>query len=184
MLRNSLYAMLLAFLLILLPEARAQVPVIGAGGILNGASYALEGLPNSGIAQGSIFIVFGTNMGPAQLIQVSSFPLPTSGGLAGTSISVTVNGVTTNAIMLYTSAGQVATVLPSNIPVGTGTLTLTYNGLTSSPAPITVVESAGGIFTLNQAGFGPAVLQNFNSQADQPFNKINEGDLTGDFSTS
>ena len=70
----------------LLPMAAyAQLPSIAADGIRNGASYALSGMPNAGIAQGSIFIVFGSNLGPANLVQVSSFPLPTSQGLAGTS---------------------------------------------------------------------------------------------------
>ena len=40
-------------------------PTINAGGTLNAASYAYQGLPNSSIAQGSIFVVFGTNMGAA-----------------------------------------------------------------------------------------------------------------------
>jgi hypothetical protein len=31
------------------------------------------GLPNGGIAQGSIFVIFGDNLGPATLVQVSAF---------------------------------------------------------------------------------------------------------------
>ena len=154
---------------VLLPAASAQ-PVVADLGILNGASYALPGLPNAGIAQGSIFIVFGQNLGPAAIVQVNKFPLPTSQGLAGTSIKVTVAGTTVDAIMLYTLATQVAAVLPSSTPLGTGTLTLTYNGQTSAPAPITVIKSAFGMFTLNQAGSGAAVLQNVNSANDRPIN--------------
>lgn len=156
--------------IVLLPEAAIAQPVIASSGILNGASYALPGLPNSGIAQGSIFIVFGQNLGPAKIAQVSSFPLPTSQGLAGTSIKVTMGGMTVDAIMLYTLATQVAAVLPSNTPTGSGTLTVTYNGQTSAPAPVTVIKSSFGIFTLNQAGSGAAVLQNVNSQTDRPIN--------------
>jgi len=73
-------------------------------------------------------------------------------------------------IMLYTLATQVAAVLPSNTPVGSGTLTVTYNGQTSDPEAITVVKSSFGIFTLNQAGSGSGVLQNVNSQTDRPIN--------------
>jgi len=61
-------------------------------------------LPNSPIAQGSIFIVFGQNLGPASIAQANKFPLPSSQGLAGTSIKVTVGGTTLDAIMLYTLA--------------------------------------------------------------------------------
>jgi uncharacterized protein (TIGR03437 family) len=64
----------------------------------------------------------------------------------------------------------VAAVLPSSTPLGTGTLTLTYNGQTSDPAPITVVKGSFGMFTLNQAGSGAAVLQNVNSATDRPIN--------------
>jgi hypothetical protein len=97
---------------LVLPGGGAAQPVIAGSGILNGASYAVPGLPNSGIAQGSIFIVFGQNLGPATIVQVSRFPLPTSNGLAGTSIKVTVGGTTVDAIMLYTLASQVAAVSP------------------------------------------------------------------------
>src|SRR3990172_10846387 len=108
--------------------AIAQQPSIAADGIRNGASYALSGMPNAGIAQGSIFVIFGSNLGPASLVQVSSFPLPTFEGLAGTSVKVSVGGTTVDAIMLYTVATQVAAVLPSSTPLGTGTVTVTYNG--------------------------------------------------------
>jgi uncharacterized protein (TIGR03437 family) len=155
---------------VLVSHGAVAQPAIASLGIRNGASYALPGLPNSGIAQGSLFIVFGQNMGPAKIVQVSSYPLPTSAGLAGTSIQVTINGTTVDAIMLYTLATQVAAVLPSSTPIGTGTLTVTYNGQASAPAPITVVKSSFGIFAVNQSGTGAGVLQNVNSQSDRPFN--------------
>lgn len=159
----------------LLPETlQAQQPTIAAGGIVNGASYALNGMPNAGIAQGAIFIVFGTNLGPASLVQASSFPLPTAAGLAGTSVRVTVGATSVDAIMLYTSATQVAAVLPSNTPVGTGTVTVTYNGRASATAPITVVRSSLGIFAVNQGGSGPGVIQNVNSETSRPVNAVSE----------
>jgi uncharacterized protein (TIGR03437 family) len=115
-----------------------------------------------------MFVVFGQKMGPANLVQVSSFPLPTS--LAGTSIKVSVQATTVDAIMIYSMASQVAAVLPSRTLTGDGTLTVTYGGLTSPPVSIHVVRSAFGIFTRNQAGTGPAIIQNVNSEADRPLN--------------
>lgn len=141
--------------LLLVPAVLAK-PVIGTDGVVNVASYQPSGFPNSGIAQGSLFVVFGSGMGPSTLQGVSSFPLPKK--LGGTSISVTVGGTTIDAIMIYTSAGQVAALLPSTVPTGTGTLTLTYNDSASDPAPIQVVAHSVGIFTLNQGGNGPAVV--------------------------
>lgn len=144
--------------LLFMATAAAQKPTVG--GVVNAASYIQPGLPNYGIAQGSIFVVFGTNMGPGTLAQ-SGFPLPSAAGLAGTSVQVTVNNVTVNAFMIYTSATQLAAILPSATPVGNGTLTVTFNGQRSDPFAIPVVASAFGIFTANQAGTGPAIVQNF-----------------------
>ena len=137
--------------------AQAQ-PKITPGGVVNSASYAATGLPNGAIAQGSLFVVFGTGLGPASLQQVSAYPLPAS--LGGTSLTVTVNGTSTTPFMIYTSAGQVAAILPSNTPVGTGTIRLTYNGAASATEPIRVAASSFGIYSSNQAGSGQGIITN------------------------
>src|ERR1700752_510007 len=98
--------------------AFSAAPAIAARGVKNAASYADPQLPGGSIAQGSIFNIFGSNMGPATIAYASTLPLPTS--LSGTSINVTINGTTVACFMFYTSAGQVAAILPSNTPVGTG----------------------------------------------------------------
>ena len=140
-----------AILLCAAALAQAQ-PVIKAGGVVNAASYAAPGMPNGGIAQGSLFAVFGTGLGGAALQQVTAYPLTTT--FAGTSMSVTVNGVTTKPFITYTTAGQVGALMPSTTPAGTGTVTLTYNGQTSAPQAIQVVASSFGIFTTNAQGTG------------------------------
>ena len=71
--------------------------------------------PDSPVAQGSLFVLLGTNMGPARLQGAPSFPLQTT--LAGTSISITVDGSATQGIMLYSMSAQVAAVLPSTTQV-------------------------------------------------------------------
>ena len=124
----------------------AQTPTISL--IVNGGSGIPPGLPNYAIAQGSIFVVYGNNLGAAapagSIVNSAPLPLPTTTGLAGTSITVTVNGTTLPAPIVYTIPGQVAAILPSATPVGTGSLTLTYNGKSGS-GPITVLASAFGI---------------------------------------
>ena len=117
-----------------------------------------------------MFILFGTNMGPGQQANAFTFPLPAA--LAGTSIRATVGATSVSAIMLYSIFQQVAAILPSSTPVGAGTLTLTFNGRGSNTVPIRVVANTVGIFTRNQAGSGPGVLFNFNSQANQPVNSL------------
>ena len=123
--------------------------------VQNPASNILPGLPNFGIAQGSIFVVYGSNLGPAAISVAPSLPLPAA--LSGTSIQVTAGGTTVTAPMVYTLNTQIAAVLPSNTPTGSGTLTVKYNGGSGS-TPITVVKSNFGISTVNQSGTGPAVV--------------------------
>ena len=146
----------------------AAPPVITA--IVNAASYAPLSAPNSAIAQGSIFVVFGTDLGPAGLQTANGFPLPAN--LGGTSIRITAGASAVDAILLYISSSQVAAILPSNTPIGIGLLAVTYEGRTSQSAAFRVVRSAPGILAQNQAGSGAALAQNFNSSADQPRNSF------------
>lgn len=149
---------ILAPLALLLTQAlhlQAQVTLSAA---VNAGSYANPTLPNGSLTQGAIFIAFGSAMGPSKLQEISAFPLPTN--LGGTSISVTVNGTTVNCIMLYTSATQVAAVLPSDTPVGSGSMVLSYNGASSSALNVTVSAHDFGIFAVNQGGSGAGVITN------------------------
>ena len=135
-------------------------------GVLNAASYTDPRLPNSSIAQGSIFIVTGTGLGPANIVVAPAAFQSTS--LSGTSLSVTSNGQTVNALMYYTSATQVAALLPSKTPPGGSgssnpsaqiTITVTYNGESSPSTPFQgVVFSAMGLFTVDSSGSGPAIV--------------------------
>ena len=136
-------------------NAFAAAPSIS--GVTNSASNAPPGLPNSGIAQGSILAVYGSGLGPATLQEVQSYPLPSTQGLAGTTVQVTVGSVTENCIMLYTVATQVAVVLPSATPAGNGTLTVFYQGQSASIS-IQVLAANFGTYTLNEAGSGFAVV--------------------------
>lgn len=157
-----------AALFIATATATAAPPQIAA--ILNAASYIKPGLPNYGIAPGSMFVVFGTELGPAVLQQPAGYPYPTS--LGATSMRVTVGATSVDAIMVYTSATQVAAILPSNTPVGIGLLSVTYQGRTSEPGAFRVSRSAPGLLTLTETGTGPALAQNVNSAADQPRNGV------------
>lgn len=130
----------------------------------NNYSYILPGVPNYGIAPGSLFIIAGTGLSTSAppVLQSSAAPgLPLL--LNQTSILVTVGGVTTNPGLYYTSATQVAAVLPSTTPAGKGTLTLTYNGQASAPFPIQVVATAVGLDTLYGTGNGAGVATDNNS---------------------
>jgi uncharacterized protein (TIGR03437 family) len=136
-------------------------PILGAApsisAIVNAASNLPPSLPNSGVARGALFTVFGSGLGPATAVQAESYPLPTTQGIGGTTIQVTVNGTAENCIMFYSSASQVIAILPSPTPAGTGTLTVSYQDGSGSSA-IQVQATDFGAVTLNGAGFGPAVV--------------------------
>jgi uncharacterized protein (TIGR03437 family) len=134
--------------------AAAQTPVVKS--VQNAASNTPAGLPNSGIAQGSLIAIYGSNLGPATISIAPGIPWPAT--LSGTSATVTVGSQTVNVLLYYTVAGQVAGLLPSNTPVGSGTLKVTYNNQTSAAAPVTVIQNGVGIFTWSQNGSGEAIL--------------------------
>ncbi|HKX00380.1 MAG TPA: hypothetical protein VJN43_21750 [Bryobacteraceae bacterium] len=114
--------------------------------VLNNSSTIPEGYPNYGIAPSSIFIIVGDSLAnPGNPVLQSSAAPGIPLALNGASISVVVNGVTTHPGIYYTSPKQIAAVLPAATPVGVGSLTVTYNGVTSAPTPIKVVASALGI---------------------------------------
>jgi uncharacterized protein (TIGR03437 family) len=136
----------------------AQTPTITVLG--NNYSSIAPGLPNYGIAQGSIFFIKGSRLAPGTS-GLQSVPLKAA--LNGVSISVTVNGATTSPLILALSSNQIDAILPSATQVGTGTITVTNNGAASAAAPIQVVESAFGILTLNQEGTGMASAFDVNS---------------------
>ncbi len=120
-----------------------SAPVIT--GVVNVASNIPPGMPNYGIAPGSLFAVYGSNLGPADL-SVSQLPLSAS-GLSGSSIAIMLTSPTpalVNAPIYFTRQDIVVAVMPSNTPPGNGTMTLTYNGQTGN-MPITVLPSNFGI---------------------------------------
>jgi len=129
----------------------ATTPTVTA--VVSGSSVIPAGFPNSGVAPSSLFEIQGTGLtapNTQAVLQNSMNGLPTK--LNGTSVSITVNGTTVTPALYYTcsvSCGnaptQLAAELPAATPVGTGTITVTYNGTPSAAAPITVVSSAYGI---------------------------------------
>jgi len=154
-----------------MPSAFAQ-PKISK--IQNVFSLILPAMPNSGIAQGSIFAISGTGLATATS-PPQSFPLQTV--LNGTSVNVTVNATTTHAILYYVSATEIVAVLPSATPVGAGQITVALNGKNSPSAGITVVQSAFGMLSLNGVGNGPAAVFDVNWQYLGLTNAANPGDV-------
>jgi uncharacterized protein (TIGR03437 family) len=112
--------------------------------VTNNYSYIPPGFPNYGIAQGSIFTVFGSGLA-SLTTELQSTPLQST--REGVALTVTVNGTTTHPLIYYVSPTQIAAVLPSGTPAGLGQITVTNGGATSPAAVIQVVRSAFGLLT-------------------------------------
>jgi len=167
------FARLLAISLFSTAIALAQ-PVINLA--TSTAVVRGNGLAGSGIAQGSIFSIYGTGLGPSQGVG-ASFPLPTTlGGASGSSVAVTVGGTHVDAIMLYASNYQINAILPSTTPIGSGTFAVTYNGQASAPAPIQVVASTFGIYTFSEQGNGQAIATDLSYNVNTIIHTFHPGD--------
>lgn len=140
-------------------------------GVMNAASRIAQGLPNSAIARGAVFVVTGTGIGPDERQQASGFPLPVWDGVGGTTVLITVGDNTVPAVMLYSSSTEVGAIMPSNAPTGSATLTLRYNDQIAT-APVTVVDAAFGIFTQDHSGRGAAIAQNTADGSDPVMNSV------------
>ena len=147
-------------------------PVISPNGVVNGGSNLSAAFAGYGIARGSLFVIYGSALGPVDLVQATSFPLPSTEGLAGTRVLISIGAYNAACPMVYTSLTQVAAILPSDAPEGDGTVVVAYQNLASTSAPLHVVRSAFGLFTRNQAGAGPAIVQNYVSQSSTPLNSL------------
>jgi uncharacterized protein (TIGR03437 family) len=138
--------------------------------VLDAGSYTKN------IAEGSIFVVKGTNLSASGLTQ-AAFPLPQS--LANVSISV--GGTAAYMIYDYNQSGvnQLAALLPSTVAAGNYNLTVTNNGSTSAAFPITVVQRKPGIITQDSSGSGLAVVQDFISQSQLDIDRFTTGAISG-----
>ena len=137
--------------------AALAAPCLSAAPTITSIANAASNLTfNAPVAQGAVFVIKGSGLGPANL-STASAPFQST-TLSGTSVAVTVGTTTVNALMYYTSDGQVAALLPSNTPTGVGAFTVTYNGQPSGPMNHGIVTSNMGVLTLDSSGHGPALV--------------------------
>jgi uncharacterized protein (TIGR03437 family) len=133
-------------------EPGANSPAISA--VTNAASNL--GGP---IAPGEIVVLYGSGLGPAQLTSagVGSDDLYGT-ALAGTRVQF--DGIA--APMLYTSATQVAVIVPYEVMGASTVVNVTYQAQISAPATIGLAGAAPGLFTIDSTGQGQAAAINQN----------------------
>jgi uncharacterized protein (TIGR03437 family) len=150
---------------------------IDPASVSNAASYISPRYPNGGVSHGGMFIVKAAPgsgaLGACGVKVADAFPIATS--MNGTSMKIAMGSSSFDVPMIYVVAcagtDQLAGIVPSSVPPGTGTLTVTYNGKSTS-APIVVADRTPGFFTINQGGTGAAIIQNFDSSTDLVINTL------------
>lgn len=108
------------------------------------------------VAPGEIVTLYGVGVGPAKLAgyEVSNNFFSTN--VAGT--QVLIGGIL--APIVYTSASQLAVIVPYGISGPTTNITIAYNGNTSGTLQVNVASAAPGIFTADSTGVGQAAAVN------------------------
>ncbi len=134
------------------------------------------------IAQGSIFVVKGSNLS-ASGYSASGFPLLNLYNGVKITFTPAAGGSGTDAFMIYTynqsGVNQLAAVLPSTLAVGTYNVTVTNANVVSAPFSVKVVAAKPGIISQDSTGTGLAVVQNFISQSQLDINRFTTGSVSG-----
>lgn len=119
------------------------------GAVANGASN-LAGA----VAPGEVVVLYGSGLGPGTLAQAVAGVgggIPTS--LAGT--TVFFGGIA--APLIYTSATQVAAIVPFNIQGSSVPVTVVYQGQAANTLSVPLAATAPALFTIAGTGTGQAL---------------------------
>jgi len=167
--------------------ATGTITTSGGGGpstptpTITAVQDAASNTPN--IAQGSIFIVKGSNLSASGFTSFAP-PRPTQ-STDGVKVTFTPvgGGAGTDAFLVYlynqSGVNQIACILPSTVAVGNYNVTVTSGGTTSASFPASVVANKLALFTQDSTGGGLASVQNFISQGVVDLNRLTTGSVGG-----
>jgi uncharacterized protein (TIGR03437 family) len=153
-------------------------------GVTNAASYA----SNGNVAPGEVITIFGSNIGPSNLIQAA---FDSTGKIATTlgNTQVLVGGYL--APLVYVRSDQVAAIVPYEIAspfLIRPNVVVKYLGQSSNGVPLNQVAAVPGIFTALQSGSGPGAILNgdshSNTEAPADKGSVIQIFLTGEGQTS
>src|SRR4051794_11783860 len=158
--------------------AWAQTPTITA--VQDAGSYTAS------IAQGSIFVVKGSNLSSATTnsgFSQAGFPLPATLASVKITFTPTAGGAGADAYMVYTynigGVNQLAALLPSTVKAGDYNVTVTNGTAVSAAFKTTVVARKFEIIAADGSGTGLAVIQNFISSSQYDLNRYTTGTVGG-----
>jgi uncharacterized protein (TIGR03437 family) len=153
-----------------------QTPTPTITAVLDAASNTAS------VAEGSIFIVKGTNLSASGYFPLT-LPYPTTSSGIQIAFTPVSGGTATNAYLVYlynqSGVNQLAAILPSTLAAGNYNVTVTNNGSVSAPASVTVVQHKPELFTQDQTGAGLAVVQNYVSPSELDIDRFTTGAVGG-----
>lgn len=126
--------------------------VVTAQGVVNAAGYTA-----GRVSPGEIVVIFGTDIGPAEIVTLE---------LIGDRVSTTLGGVRVlfdgiPSPMVYALSTQVSAIVPYGIAGASSTeMTVDFNGTMSGPITLPVDTTVPGIFTVDASGTGQAAALN------------------------
>jgi uncharacterized protein (TIGR03437 family) len=159
------------------PTPVGSNPHFVSSGLVDGASTQ----PGT-LTPGKIVVLYGERLGPAALVNgtvtLDGRVAPSAGGT-----QVTFNGVP--APLLYSSAGQVAAVVPYALDGTTGAqVQVAFGGRVSESVALPVVATAPSIFSVNLTGTGQgAVLNQDGVTVNSAVSPAEKGSVISIFST-
>jgi astacin len=138
--------------------------------VVNAANFLLNG----GVAPGEIVTIFGLALGPDSLVTSRINPGTQRLDTVLAETRVLFDGIA--APLIYVSANQISAVVPYAVAGKTSTrMSVIYNGVSSNPLILPVIESVPALFTFDSSGKGPAALLNQNGSVNTQSNPAQRG---------
>jgi uncharacterized protein (TIGR03437 family) len=131
------------------------------------------------VSPGKIVVLYGAGLGPSTLLTNPPDSGQFSKELGGTTVSF--NGIA--APVLYSSATQVAAVVPYAVNGTMAQVTVTFKGETSATVAVAVALSGPNVFTSNQTGAGQAAAINADGTVNTAANPAKAGSFLSLYAT-
>ena len=132
------------------------------------------------IAPGEIVTLYGSGLGPSQLVQA----VAASDGSFGTQLAntvVTIGGIA--APLLYVWNTQTAAIVPYEVSGSTVSVSVTYQGKSAASTSVAVAAAAPAIFTSDSSGKGQAAAINPDNSINSANTPAHVGDVIVLFAT-
>ena len=136
-----------------------QPPAIRSGGVVNAAGRVPSVLPGGAIARGALFEIAGVCLGTSAQT---------------TAVTVSARGAGVRVPLLAVSPQRIEGRMPEGAPLGDVSLAVTVNGMASPPYRLQVVRTNFGIYSRNQAGWGPGRVESQAADGSRSDNNLRD----------